>query len=43
MEKNLPKREGTGTPYKELQGTFQHLCRKVPQGERNTCDKNKNA
>jgi len=25
----VPHREGTGTPYKELHGTFQHLCRKV--------------
>ena len=36
----VPKREGTGSPYKQLQGIFQHLCRKVLQGERNTCDRN---
>ena len=41
--KKLAKKGGYRTHTRNLQGTFQHLCRKVPQGERNTCDRNKNA
>ena len=39
LEDEYRHQEGTGTPCKELQGTFQHLWAKVGQGERNRCDR----